>query len=206
LSHSSLVLVGLETATPIGLTGALCVWLAVALSLAGFGLTLRSIESRTGRLSLEGFHGLYEHTPGLAALFLVTGLASIGFPGTIGFIGVELLVEGAVQVNPLVGIAIVIVAALNGLAVLHVYFRVFTGCRHPASIDLQVRPQEQVAVLVLTALILGGGFYPQPGVASRYDVATQLIRHREETASAAVGYRTAHSAPPGLGTLAPSWH
>ena len=44
------------------------------------------------------FHGLYEHTPGLAALFLVTGLASIGFPGTVGFVGAELLVDGIVQV------------------------------------------------------------------------------------------------------------
>ena len=47
LSESSLVFVGLETASPIGLTGALCVWLSVGLSLAGFGLTLRSIEARS---------------------------------------------------------------------------------------------------------------------------------------------------------------
>ena len=105
--------------------------------MAGFGLTLRRVEARTGRLSLDKFHGLYEHTPGLAALFLITGLASIGFPGTVGFIGAELLVDGAVQVYPLVGIAVVVAAALNGLAVLHVYFRVFTGTRHFASIDLR---------------------------------------------------------------------
>src|SRR4051794_37917245 len=59
LSHSALVLVGLESARTVGLdaastkgvTGALCVWLSVSLSLAGFGLTLRSVEARTGRLS-----------------------------------------------------------------------------------------------------------------------------------------------------------
>jgi NADH-quinone oxidoreductase subunit M len=180
LSHSSLVFVGLETATPIGLTGALCAWLAVSLSMAGFGLTLRSVESRTGRLSLDQFHGLFEHTPSLAALFLVTGLASIGFPGTVGFIGAELLVDGAVQVYPLVGMAIVLVAALNGLAVLHAYFRVFTGTRHMASIDLQLRLPERIAMLILTALIIGGGLYPQPGVISRYNAATQLVEQREQ--------------------------
>lgn len=178
LSHSSLVLVGLELATPIGLTGALCVWLSVGLSLGGFGLTLRSVESRTGRLSLGSFHGLYEHTPMLAAFFLLTGLASIGFPGTIGFVGTELLVEGAVQAFPWVGMLVVIAAALNGLAVLHAWFRIFTGRKHPGTIDLRCRLPERFAVLVLTLLIIGGGLYPQPGVSSRYHAAVELGRAR----------------------------
>jgi hypothetical protein len=157
----------------------LCVWLSVGLSLAGFGLTLRSIEARVGRLSLDQYHGLYGHIPSLAGLFLLTGLASIGFPGTAGFVGVELLVEGAVQVSPFVGIAIVVAAALNGLAVLHAYFRIFTGSRHVASIDLRIRFPERVAVLVLSAMLLGGGLYPQPGVAGRYNAAAQLVKERE---------------------------
>jgi len=206
LSHSSLVFVGLETATPVGLTGALCVWLSVGLSLAGFGLTLRAIEARTGRLSLDDFHGLYEHTPRLATLFLLTGLASIGFPGTVGFVGTELLVDGAVQASPLMGIAIVIAAALNGLAVMQAYFRIFTGTRHMASIDLSGRPPERLAVLVLALLILGGGLYPQPAVASRYRVATELIERRE----ARLAESSAGASPPGELTnifrkLAPHW-
>ncbi|HEY2839213.1 MAG TPA: proton-conducting transporter membrane subunit [Pirellulales bacterium] len=180
LSHSSLVFVGLEMATPVGVTGALCAWLSVGLSMAGFGLTLRAIETRTGRLSLDKFHGLFAHTPRLGALFLITGLASIGFPGTIGFIGAELLVEGAMRASPFVGIALVVTAALNGLAVLHAYFRVFTGTHHVSSVDLQSRPPEVIAVLVLSALIIGGGLYPQPGVASRYTTATELVQQRAD--------------------------
>ena len=47
-------------------------------------------------------------------------------------------------------------------------------------------------VLILSALILGGGLYPQPGVLSRYVIATQLVEQRsrhlggEWAASAAV--------------------
>lgn len=178
LSHSSLVLVGLETATPIGLTGALSLWLSVALSLTGFGLTLRCVESRTGRISLSEFHGLYRHIPMLATLFLLTGLASIGFPGTTGFVGLELLFEGAVQALPLVGASVVIVAALNSLAVMHAYFRIFTGKPHVASIDLHTRPAERISVLVLAALILGGGLYPQPGVTTCYRAAVELAKTR----------------------------
>jgi NADH-quinone oxidoreductase subunit M len=179
LSHSSLVLVGLETAAPVGLTGALCVWLSVGLALSGFGLTLRAIESRTGRLSLADHHGMHEHTPILAAFFLLTGLASVGFPGTFGFVGAELLVDGVVQIYPYVGVTVVLAAALNGIAVLHAYFRVFTGTRRTASISLRSRPVEQFAVLALTLLILGGGLWPQPGIASRYRAAMEIVQSRQ---------------------------
>src|SRR5262249_2795282 len=52
LSHSALVLVGLGTATQLGLTGALCVWLSMSLALSGLGLSLRALEARHRRLSL----------------------------------------------------------------------------------------------------------------------------------------------------------
>jgi NADH-quinone oxidoreductase subunit M len=200
LSHSSLVLVGLETATPVALAGALCVWVSVGLSLGGFGLTLRCIESRTGRLSLSVFHGLYEKTTALAVFFLLTGLASIGFPGTIGFIGTELLIDGIAQVSPWVGIMVVAATALNGLAVVHAYFRIFTGKRHAASIDLQARPAERGAVLVLTLLILGGGLMPQPGVASRYHAAYELMRPRRERFPDEIPHHD-NGNPAGLGGL-----
>lgn len=182
LSHSSLVLVGLELATPIGLTGALCVWMSVGLALTGFGLTLRAVESRTGRISLRDFHGLYEHVPVLAVFFLLTGLASIGFPGTIGFVGSELLVEGAVDVYPYVGMAVVFAGALNGIAVVHAFLRIFTGARHTATISLRSSLSERAAVLTLTMLILGGGLFPQPGVASRYHAAMKIVSSRRALA------------------------
>ncbi|MEO8495824.1 MAG: proton-conducting transporter membrane subunit, partial [Planctomycetota bacterium] len=183
LSNSSLVLIGLEIATPIGLTGGLCVWLSVGMSLAGLGLTLRALESRESRLLLTHYHGLYEHMPSLAAFFLLTALASIGFPGTVGFVGAELLVEGIVDVYPYVGMLVVFAGALNGIAVLHAYFRLFTGTRHRASISMRARWPEKIAVLTLSVLIIGGGLWPQPGVASRYHAAQQIISRRQVTPS-----------------------
>lgn len=180
LSHSSLVLVGLEMAKPIGLAGALCVWLSVGISILGFGLALRSVEARTGRLTLDVFHGLYEHTPFLAGMFLVTGLAAIGFPGTIGFIGMELLIEGAVEVYPLIGMAVVVAATLNGIAVVKAYFHIFTGTRHRASVSLGCRPAERITILIMVVLIIGAGIVPQPGVQSRYHAARALLEHRLE--------------------------
>jgi NADH-quinone oxidoreductase subunit M len=182
ISHSALVFAGLESGTPLGLTGALCVWLSVSLSLAGFGLTMRALEARRGRLSLAEFQGIYEHTPALAVCFLLTGLASVGFPGTFGFIGTELLIDGAVQAYPHVGVAVAIVAALNGIAVVRAYFLLFTGTRHISSVSLAIGRREQFAVLTLAVLILGGGLFPQPGVASRHRAAAEILRERESSA------------------------
>ncbi len=179
LSQSSLVLVGLELVTPIGLTGALCVWLSVGLSLTGFGITLRSIEARISRISLADFHGLNRQMPTLAGFFLLTGLASIGFPFTIGFVGMELLIEGAVEIYPLVGTMVVIAAALCGIAVMLAYFRIFTGRFNPTLIPMHARRSERIAVVILTLLIIGGGLVPQPGVASRYHAAKELSEQRQ---------------------------
>jgi NADH-quinone oxidoreductase subunit M len=178
LSHSALVLVGLEILTPVGLAGALCVWLSAGLSLAGFGLTLRAVEARTGRLSLTEYHGLYEHAPSLAVCFLATGLACVGFPGTFGFVGTELLVDGAVVAYPYVGAVVVFASALNGIAIVQTYLRLFTGKRHVTSVPLGARRRERFAVLTLTLIIFGGGLYPQPGVQSRYAAATRLLEKR----------------------------
>ena len=54
--------------------------------------------------------------PVLAVSFLAMGLACTGFPGTIGFAGQELLVRGAVDVFPVMGLALVAASALTGLA------------------------------------------------------------------------------------------
>lgn len=184
ISHSSLVLIGLEIATPISLTGALCVWTAIGISMHGFGLALRCIEARVGRLSLKVFHGLYEHTPFLAGMFLLTGLASIGFPGTVGFIGTELLVESAVGIYPLIGFAVVIATAINGIAVVKAYFHVFTGTEHQASISMSCRPQERATILIIVLLNIFGGFAPQVGVTACYRAAVELLEHRDSGSQA----------------------
>lgn len=196
LSNSSLVLLGLELATTLGVTATLCMWISVTASLAGFGLALRAVEARTGRLSLDRFHGLGSHTPRLAGTFLVTGLASVGFPGTLGFIASELLVEGTIAVSPIVGVLVVLTAALNGLAVMRLYFRVFAGTRHVASLDLHSRVPETIAAVTLGLLILGGGVYPQPSVARRHGVAERLVEIRQRHARVDPAARcTAPAAP-----------
>ncbi len=183
LSHGSLVLVGLELHTSLSLTGAVCLWASVALSLGGLGLVLRAVEARHGRLSLAAFGGRYDQAPTLAVGFLLCGLGSVGFPGTLGFVAAELLVDGATEANPLVGIGLTLASAVNGIAVLRAYLRLFTGRPSPTARPAAATLRERVAVLTLAALILGGGLVPQWGVADRHDAVLAVVAARDARAA-----------------------
>ena len=183
LSITSLVLVGLELQTELSLTGSLCLWFAAIVSLGGFGLTFRALEARFGRLALTDYHGLYEHSPTLAVFFLLTGLASVGFPGTLGFIATELLVDSAVEANPYIGIGVIATGALNGIAVVRAYFLLFTGARHISTVSAEIGLRERIAVLTLSGLILGGGIFPQTNVSSRQRAAEEILQDRWERPS-----------------------
>lgn len=179
ISNSSLLLVGLETVTPLGLTGSLSLWMSQGFSLAAFGMTVRAIEGRVGRVSLAHFQGLYEQMPLLGGFFLLAGLASIGFPGTVGFVAYELLIEAVIDVYSYSGVLVVIVMAINGIAVMRSYFRLFTGHAAVATISMQPRWYERTAIIVFSVFILMGGFVPQPGVATRYHAAREMIERRQ---------------------------
>ncbi len=180
LSHASIVLVGLELHTSLSLTGALGMWVSVALSLGGLGLCLRAVEARYGRLSLNRYLGLYEKSPMLAIGFLVTGFGCIGFPGTAGFIANELLVDGAIEANPVVGVALVFAAMLNSIAIVRVYLLLFTGTQNTSSVPLDVTWRERVAMLTLFTLIFVGGLAPNVWIHERYEAARSLNLFPEE--------------------------
>jgi NADH-quinone oxidoreductase subunit M len=147
--------------------------------LVGLGLTLRAIEARDGRLALDVYHGLYDRVPHLAVMFLVTALASVGFPGTFGFVGTEILIDGAIQRFPHIGVAVVIALALNGIGVVKVYMRIFTGRRVTPGISLKGHWSERVGLIALALLIIGGGIFPQPGIESRYHAAREIFREMQ---------------------------
>ncbi len=163
---------------PTGLTGGLCVWLSAGIAIAGMGTVLRAVEARVGHLSLSRLHGPYEQVPMLAMFFLLSGLAVVGYPGTFGFIGNEMLFDGALSTSIQVGLCLIAATAINGICIVNTYFRIFTGGRHKYTVSISRRPAERLAMLCLTAIILGNGLFPQPIVSSRYRAAIQLLQNR----------------------------
>src|SRR5688572_12140050 len=182
MSQSALVMAGLDCTSVTALAGGLLVWLSAGLAFAGLARCVLVLEARRGRLDLRTFHGGYERMPLLAITFLGMGLACTGFPGTLGFVGQELLVDGAVDVFPVMGFAVVIASALTGLAVLRMYFSLFCGRASPPAapgLRFGLTRRETWTFVALVIALVGFGVAPRPLVDSRFVAASEILQVRQ---------------------------
>jgi NADH-quinone oxidoreductase subunit M len=67
---------------------------------------------------------------------------------------------------------------LSAIAVVRAYLALFTGARHFSTVSLGISRRERLAVLTLATLVLVGGLFPQPGVASRHQGASEILAAR----------------------------
>jgi NADH-quinone oxidoreductase subunit M len=110
------------------------------------------------------FGGMAKHTPLLAAFFLLIGLASIGLPGTNGFVGEFLILLGAFKAYWVYG-AIAVTGVITGAAYfLWYYERAIMGPVGKAVRESiwDLHPRETVIALSLSIMILWIGLYPAP--------------------------------------------
>jgi NADH-quinone oxidoreductase subunit M len=200
MSQSALVMAGLDCTSAGALAGGLLVWLSAGLAFAGLARCVLVLEARRGRLDLTTFHGGYERMPVLAISFLAMGLACTGFPGTLGFVGQELLVDGAVDAFPVMGFAVVIASALTGVAVLRMYFSLFCGrsdaLAHSA-LRLGLTRREAWTFVALVIALIGFGVAPRPLVDSRFAASDDILRLRR------LRMQKQHTS--GIPRVAPGW-
>jgi len=159
MSQTGLVAFGLENASIVARSGALVTWQVLALATSGFAMTMAALEARRGTLSLRAASGSFERTPRMAVAFLFLGFASVGLPLTLGFVAEDLLVQGSSAEFPLMGFALIIATAFNGMTVMRCFFALFSGTRkHQGERDLTRR--ESWALTVVMALLLVAGAVP----------------------------------------------
>ena len=181
MSQSALVMAGLDCTSPSALAGGLIVWLSAGLAFAGLARCVLVLEARRGRLDLSTYHGGYDRTPLLAISFLTMGLACTGFPGTLGFVGQELLVGGAVDAFPFMGFAIVAASALTGVAVLRMYFSLFCGRRDAfahSALRFELTRREAWTFVAVVLALIGLGLAPRPLVDSRVAASARILEMR----------------------------
>jgi NADH-quinone oxidoreductase subunit M len=174
ISQSALVMAGLDCTSERALSGALIVWIASALAFAGISRCVLVLELRRGRQDLSRYHGGYESMPALAVAFLVLGLACTGFPGTLGFIGQEMLVDGATDEFPVLGFCVIAAGSLTGVAVLRMYFSLFCGRKTSPSKLAPTRPVEVVVFGTLAAVLIATGLFPGAVADSRIEAAREI--------------------------------
>ena len=103
-SHMGIIALGIFCMNIQALTGTLYQIVAHATSTGVLFLLLGIIEERTATRNIDDFGGLAARAPIFAFFFAVAMLASVGLPGTSGFIGEFLIILGAVKFNPLIAV------------------------------------------------------------------------------------------------------
>jgi NADH-quinone oxidoreductase subunit M len=122
------------------------------------GVVYDRIHSR----EISTYGGLAERMPLYATLFMLFMLASVGLPGTSGFIGEILVIIGVFQVESWVAFLAATGMILGAAYMLWLYRRVIFGALvqdHLRTIR-DLRPHEVVAFAPLAILVLIMGIYP----------------------------------------------
>jgi NADH-quinone oxidoreductase subunit M len=175
MSQSAMVLAGIAATVPMELVGALAVWVSSGLALTGIGLVVWALESRAGRISIATLQGRFADAPALAAFFLLFGLASLGFPGTLSFVADDLIISGALGAQTHAGVLVILTTVFSGIAVIRGWFRIFGG---PVTVDAPqhaILPRERLVFTAMLVILFGLGLWPGPFVRSLDAVATKLL-------------------------------
>ncbi|MEZ4414720.1 MAG: NADH-quinone oxidoreductase subunit M [Gemmatimonadota bacterium] len=179
VAHMGFVVIGTFAMTVNGLQGGLLVMISHGVSTGALFLLLGMLYERRHSRQIEDFGGLGRVAPWFATAFVITALASIGLPGTSGFVGEFLALLGTFEARP--GLAIiastgVIFAAYYMLPMVQrVFFNRLDKDENRKVMDLSGR---ELAVLApLLALMIWIGVRPTPFL-ERMEPAVQAVMER----------------------------
>jgi NADH-quinone oxidoreductase subunit M len=166
VSHMGFVTLGLFALNTQGVEGGILQMLNHGIVTGAMFLMIGIIYERTHTRVIADYGGFARLVPWYAGFFIVLTLASIGLPGTNGFIGEFLIILGAFRAKMVLGVLAATGIILGAGYMLLLYQRIFfenanpdyeaTG-NHPVK-DLDLR---EIALLVpLIVFVFWIGFYP----------------------------------------------
>ncbi|PXW75897.1 NADH dehydrogenase subunit M [Blastomonas natatoria] len=179
VAHMAIVTVGLFAFNRQGLEGALVVMLSHGLVSGALFLCVGVIYDRLHTREIDRYGGLSINMPRYALLFLLFTMASIGLPGTSGFVGEFLSLVGVYEVSSWAAIVCTTGIILGAAYMLYLYRRVAYGVIK--SDDVAAMPdlnKREIALLLPIALVvLWMGVYPESFMAPmRKDVGALEAR------------------------------
>jgi len=167
VAHMGFVVLGIFALTVNGLQGGLVVMISHGISTGALFLLLGMMYERRHTRLIADFGGIGRVTPWFATAFMITALASIGLPGTSGFIGEFLALLGTFQARPVIAVIAgsgVIFAAYYMLPMVQKVF--FNALEKPENREMSdLSKREMVILTPMLALMIWIGFNPTPFLA-----------------------------------------
>jgi NADH-quinone oxidoreductase subunit M len=179
VAHMAFVTIGLFAYNRQGLEGAMLVMLSHGLVSGALFLCVGVIYDRLHTREIDRYGGLANNMPKYALLFLLFTMASVGLPGTSGFVGEFLSLVGAYGASSWVAFVATTGIILGAAYMLYLYRRVVYGAlTKPDVAAMPDLSKREMALMVPIALaVLWMGIYPESFLRPmRNDVGALLAR------------------------------
>ena len=164
IAHMGFVTMGIFTFNTQGIEGSIIQMVSHGLISAALFLCVGVLYDRTHSRLINSYGGIVHILPKYSFLFMVFALATLGLPGTSGFVGEFLVLVGAFKVNILAAILASIGVILAAAYILWLYKRVIFGKLENIQLKKikDINFSEGAILAILCFAVIFFGFYPDP--------------------------------------------
>jgi NADH-quinone oxidoreductase subunit M len=162
VAHMGFVTVGIFAVNQQAVEGAIIQMLSHGFVSSALFLCVGVVYDRIHSREIARYGGLVHRMPVYAAVFMVFMLASVGLPGTSGFVGEFLIMLGAFEASSWVALLIATGMVLGAAYMLYLYRRVIFGklTKDDLKSILDLNAREIAIFVPLVVLVMWMGVYP----------------------------------------------
>ena len=163
VAHMGYVTIGLFTFKQEGIDGAIIQMLSHGLVSAALFLCIGVLYDRMHTRMIKDYGGIVSNMPKFALIFMVFTLASIGLPGTSGFVGEFLVLIAAYEVSGYLAFTTGLGMVLGAAYMLWLYKRVVFGKLENSNL-IKITDVDRREYIIFVPIILGVfwlGIYPE---------------------------------------------
>ncbi|MFB6345735.1 MAG: NuoM family protein [bacterium] len=182
ISHLGFVVLGIFALSTASVSGGLLQGVIHGINTGALFLIVGIIYSRLHDRKIENISGLAQEMPLLSTFLVITSLASIGLPGTNGFVGEFFILTSSYESLPLLtifAVSGVIVSALYMLRLLREC--VFGEVSDIVSDTTSLHLTEVVSLSLLTIAIFVMGLYPKPFMDRLEPTVSEILKTARQT-------------------------
>ncbi len=198
VSHMGFVVLGITAMNLQGMQGAVYQMLAHGISTGGLFCIVGMLSDRRHTRLISEFGGLKKVAPQLTAAFLIITLASIGLPGTNGFVGEFLIMLGAFRWDARFVVVAGLGVILSAVYMLWMFQRVYFGpVTHDENRTLpDLTPREWAIVGPLAAIAIVMGVLPTLFLKPMESSVSRIVERLEQRRPAIVQLQPDGASPP----------
>ena len=181
IAHMGLVTAGIFSLNIQGIEGAIFQMLSHGIISSALFLIVGVVYDRKHSREIAAYGGLVKIMPAYSFIFMIFVLASIGLPGTGGFVGEILVLIGLFKVNPWVSALIATSLILSAGYMLFLYRRmIFGDLKNETFLELLDLNKREITIFCpLILLTLWMGIYPSSFLNIIHASVVQLLSQVE---------------------------